>query len=166
MREHAHLPAMVGFVSDHVAKHFRANRPRLGPAVPAKLLDAPRTTAERFREHLRATSGALGQSRSGLLRSAAHAIELPWNLQVRSRKPDPFGADIMYMREDRGNIAHLIFAGRLRPPGARVKMFDKHLVDAIVDEKNLGGRNPGCASVGLSVNLGLARAHGFLLLDR
>jgi hypothetical protein len=45
MREHAHLPAMVGFVSEHVAQHFRASRPRPGPAVSVKLLDAA-TTAE------------------------------------------------------------------------------------------------------------------------
>src|SRR5207253_10459257 len=33
MREHTHLPAMVGFVRKHVAQHFRASRPRPGPAV-------------------------------------------------------------------------------------------------------------------------------------
>src|ERR1700678_3684074 len=37
MGEHAHLPAMVGFVRKHVAQHFHANRPRLAPAVPVKL---------------------------------------------------------------------------------------------------------------------------------
>jgi hypothetical protein len=58
MREHTHLPAMVGFVRKHVAQHFRANRPRRSPAVSAKLLDAAPTTAERFSEHFRAASGA------------------------------------------------------------------------------------------------------------
>src|SRR5437870_10169910 len=70
MREHTHLPAMVGFVGKHVAQHFQANRPRRSPTVSAKLLDAAPTTAERFSEHLRAASGALGQSRTGLLRRA------------------------------------------------------------------------------------------------
>src|SRR5713101_7281939 len=63
MREHAHLPAMVGFVRKHVAQHFQANRPRPSPAVSAKLCNvaaAPTTAAERFSEHLRAASGALG----------------------------------------------------------------------------------------------------------
>src|SRR5207245_9201002 len=60
--EHAHLPAMVGFMSKHVAQHFRANRPRRTPAVSATLLDAAPTTAERFSEPRRAASGALGQS--------------------------------------------------------------------------------------------------------
>jgi hypothetical protein len=43
MREHTHLPAMVGFVRKHVAQHFQANRPRPSPAVSAKLLDAAPT---------------------------------------------------------------------------------------------------------------------------
>src|SRR5712664_1315936 len=78
MREHTHLPAMVGFVRKHVAQHFHANRPRPSPAVSAKLLDTAFVliTAERFGEHLRAASGALGQSRAGLLRSAVRAVEL------------------------------------------------------------------------------------------
>jgi len=93
MREHTHLPAMVGFVRKHVAQHFRAHRPGPSPAVSQKLLDAASTAsshlpAERFREHLCAASGALGQSRTGLLRRAARAVELPGNLQVRSREPD------------------------------------------------------------------------------
>jgi hypothetical protein len=62
MREHTHLPAMVGFVRKHVAQHFETHRPRPSPAVSAKLLDAAPTAAERFREHLRAANGALGQS--------------------------------------------------------------------------------------------------------
>src|ERR1700730_1873118 len=84
MREHTHLPAMVGFVRNHVAQHFHANRPRPSPAVSAKLLDSAPTTAQRFSEHLRAASGALGQSRAGLLPRAVRAVELSWNLQVRS----------------------------------------------------------------------------------
>ena len=88
MRQHTHLPAVVGFVRKHVAQHFQANRPRPSPAVSAKLLDAAFTTAQRLSEHLRAASGALGQSRTGLLRRAVRAIELRWNLQVRSGKPE------------------------------------------------------------------------------
>src|SRR6202030_1858905 len=135
MREHTHLPAMVGFVRKHVAQHFRANWPKQSPAVSAKLLDAAPTTAERFSEHLRAASGALGQSRPSLLRCAVRAVELWWNLQVRSCKPDPLGADIVHVREDRRNGAGL--AGRFGSPGGRVKMFDKNLVYAIIGGKNL-----------------------------
>ena len=160
MREHTHLPAMVGFVRKHVAQHFRANRPRPSPAVSAKLLNAAPTTAERFSEHLRAAGGALGQSRTGLLRRAVRAVELWWNLQVRSRKPDPLAADIVHVREDRRNGADFVFAGRFGSPGGRVKMFDKNLVHAII-----GGKDLDCGSAELSVNLGLTSAHGSLLLD-
>jgi hypothetical protein len=59
MRQHTHLPAMVSFVSKHVAEHFRANRPRLRPAIPAKRLDAA-SSAERLSEHFPAASGAFG----------------------------------------------------------------------------------------------------------
>jgi hypothetical protein len=52
-REHTHLPPVVGFVRKHVAQAFH-DRPRPGPAVSAKHLDAAPTAAERFSEHLRA----------------------------------------------------------------------------------------------------------------
>src|SRR3979490_427563 len=130
MAEHTHLPAMVGFVRKHVAQHFQANRPRPSPAVSAKLLNAAPTTAERFSEHLRAASGALGQSCTGPLRGAVRAVELSRNLQVRSCKPDPLGADIVHMREDCRNGAGP--AGWFSFPGGGVKMFDKNLVHAII----------------------------------
>jgi hypothetical protein len=151
---------MVSFVRKHVAQHLRANRPRPSPAVSAKLVDAAATTAERFGEHLSAASGAIGQSRTGLLRSAVRAVELEWNLQVRSCKPDPLGADIVHVGENRRNGADFVFAGRFGPPGGRVKMLDKNLVHAIVGGKDLDG-----GSAELSVNLGLTRGHGCLLLD-
>ena len=154
MRQHAHLPAMMGFVRKHVAQHFRANRPRLGPAVSAKLLHPASTIAERFRQHLRAASRALGQSRTGLLRRAVRAVELWWNLQVRRGKPDPLAADIVHVREDRRNAADV--AGRLGFPCGRVKMSDENLIDAIV-----GGKDLDCGSAQLRVNLGLTRGHGF-----
>jgi hypothetical protein len=158
MREHTHLPAMVGFVRKHVAQHFHANRPRLRPAVSKKFLDAAPTTAERFSEHLGAASGALSQSRAGLLRRTVRAVELSWNPQVRCGKPDPLGADIVHVREDRRNAAGL--TRRFGSPGGRVKMFDKNLVDAII-----GGKDLDCGSAEWSVNSVLARGHGSLILD-
>src|SRR5437667_397642 len=65
----------------------------------------PPTTAERFSEHLHAASAALGQSRAGLLRREVRALELSWNLQVRSCQPGPLRADIVHVREDRRNGA-------------------------------------------------------------
>jgi len=153
MREHAHLPAMVGFMRKHVAQHFRANRPRPSPAVSAKLLDAAPTAAERFGQHLRAASAALGQCRTGLLRRAVGAVELSWNPQVWSCKPDPLAAHIVHVREDRRNGANL--TGRLGFPGGRVKTFDKNLVHAII-----GGKDPDCGPAELSTNLGLTCGHG------
>src|SRR3977135_4405215 len=134
MREHTHLPAMVGFVRKHVAQHFQANWPRPSPAVSAKLLDAAPTTAERFSEHLRTASGTLGQTRTGLLRRAVRAVELSWNFQVRSCKPDPLGADIVHVREDRRNGPDL--AGRFGSPCGRVKTFDKNLVHVVTSGKD------------------------------
>jgi hypothetical protein len=162
MREHAHLPAMVGFVREHVAQHFRANRPRPGPAVSVKLLDAAPTIAERFSEHLLAASGALRQRCAGLLRRAVYTVELWWNLQVRSGEPDPLGADVVHVGEDRRNGADAAgrFGWRFRFPGGGVKVFDKDLVDAIID-----GEDPDCGSAELSVNLVLTRGHGSLLPD-
>jgi len=135
MREHAHLPAMVGLVRNHVAEHFQANRPRLCPAVSVKLLHPAPVTAQRVSKHLRAAGGALGQSRTGLLRRAVRTIELWWNLQVRSGKPDPFGADIVHVGKDRGYGAGL--AGRFGFPDGRVKTLDKKLVHAVI-----GGKDP------------------------
>jgi hypothetical protein len=80
------------------------------------------------------------------------AVELSWNLQVRSCKPDPLGADIVHVREDRRNGAGL--AGRLGSPGGRIKMFDKNLVDPII-----GGKDLDCGSAELSVNLLSKRGH-------
>jgi len=98
---------------------------------------------------------------------------------MRSCKPDPLAADIVHVREDRCNSAGVVFSGvfagrfgcrRSGTPGGRVKMFDKNLVDAIVGEKDPGGKVLDCGSAELSVNLGLTidvltRGHGSLLLD-
>jgi len=164
MRKHTHLPTMVSFVRDHVTQHFHANRPRPGPSVSAKFLDAPPTTAERFSQHRLTASGTLGQSRAGLLRCAVRAVELSWNLDVRSRKPDPLAADIVHVRENRRDGASPGFARWLGSPGGWIKMLYKNLVHAII-----GGKRTGGSSAELSVNTGLTigvltRGHGSLFL--
>ena len=161
MSQHTHLPAMVGFVREHVAQHFRTNRPWPGPAVSAKPLDAG-IAAERLCQHLRATSGALGQSRAGLLRRALRAVELSWSLKVRSCKPDPFAADIVHVSEDRRDGPDLaaLFGSRSCCPGGRVKTLDEYLVDAIVNQEDLGGRAMDFGLAELSADLGLTRGHG------
>jgi hypothetical protein len=77
---------------------------------------------------------------------------------MRGGQPDPLGADIVHMRENRGYGAHV--SGRLRRPYGRVKVFDQNLVHAIVDCKSLDS-----GSTELSVNLASTRGHRFLLLD-
>src|ERR1035441_7967194 len=152
MRKHTDLSAMVSFVGQHVAQHFHAHRPRPRPAIPPKLFDA--AVAQRFRQHLRAARRALRQSHTRLLRRAVRAVELSWNLKVRSGKPHPLGAGIVHMREDRRNGARL--PGRFRFPRGRVKMFDKNLVHPLV-----GSKYPDRRPAELCLNLRLTRGHGF-----
>jgi hypothetical protein len=47
------------------------------------------------------------------------AVELWWNLQVRSCKPDPLGAHIVHVREDRRNGAGLPGGLALQAVGSR-----------------------------------------------
>jgi hypothetical protein len=157
MREHAHLPAMVGFMRKHVAEHFRAHRPRQRPAVSVKPLNAA-TTAEGFRQHLRAARGALRQSRASLLRRAVRGVELSRNLQMRGGEPDPLGAGVVNVREDRRNGTG--FPGRFRYPRGRVELLDQNLVHAII-----GGKHPDRTSAELSLDLELTSGHGSVLLD-
>lgn len=116
MRQHANLPAMMSFVGKHVAQHLDARRPGARPAVPMKLLDSTIAT-EPLLKHLGTASGTLDQCRTSLFRRAVRAIELRWNLQIRSCQPDPLAADIVYVAEDRCDIADC--TGRLRSPRGR-----------------------------------------------
>jgi hypothetical protein len=146
---------MVGFMREHVTQHFQANRPGSSPAVSLKLLDAASITKP-FSKHLCAASSAPGQCRTGLPRRTVSAVELRWNFEVRSRKPDPLGADIVHVGEDRCNGASL--AGRFGSPSLRVKVFDKKLIHAII-----GGKNPDRSSGELSLGFVLRRGHGSVL---
>jgi hypothetical protein len=86
------------------------------------------------------------------------AVELGWNLYVRSGKPDPLAADIVHVREGRRNGAD--FARRFGIPDGRIKMFDQKLVDALV-----GGKDLDRSWAELSGYLGWSFDHGSLLLD-
>jgi len=74
---------------------------------------------------------------------------------MRSCESDPLGTDIVHVREDCRYGADL--ARRLGSPGGRVKIFDKNLVQPIVDSKDLDG-----GSAEFCVRLFLARGHGYL----
>lgn len=140
MSHHAHLPAMMGLVREHIAQHLYANRPRPGPAVSAKLLDAT-IAAEGFGEHLRATRRTLAQCCARLLPGAMSAMELEWNLQMRRGKPDPLAANIVHVRKYGRDGAGAGFARGsacrwFRFPKDRVKIFDEHLVYAIAQQEH------------------------------
>lgn len=164
MRKHAHLPAMVRFMGNHVAQHFDASRPGLSPAVPEKLFDPAFTIPKCISEQFRAASSTLGQCRTGLLRRAVRAVELAWNLQVRSGQPDPLGAHIVHVGEDRRDRARVAgrFGWQFGVPGGGVEMFDQNLVHSIVGNK---GPDGGLAewTVGLVPDLNLARGQDSLL---
>src|SRR5437879_2152642 len=151
MRQHTCLPAMVGFVRKHVAQHFQPRWPGRCPSVSDKRFDPAITSAESVLQHCRATECALSQCRAGLTRCALRAIELSRNFQMRGRKPDSLAADIVHMREDRGNAANS--PRRLGCPSGWIKMFDKHLVDTVVYEKKLGGRFLNWRSTNLVIRL-------------
>ena len=89
---------------------------------------------------------------------------------MRSGKPDPLAADIVHVREDRRNGAGRHRAGRagrfgcrrFGSPGGRVKMFDEHLVHALIGGKDLDrGSAELRVNLGLTIN-GLTRSHGGL----
>ena len=122
VREHADLAAMVGFVGKHVAEHFNPNGPGGSEAVPGELFHAAATGVESFREHLEAAGGALGQSRTRLLRRAVRTVELRWNVEMRRGQPYPLAANVVHVGEDRGDSADV--AGRFGFPCGGVEVFD------------------------------------------
>jgi predicted transcriptional regulator len=77
---------------------------------------------------------------------------------MRSCKPDPLGANIVHVREDRRNGASL--AGRFGSPGVGSRCSIRTRFIAYI-----GGEDLDCGSAQLSVNLLLTRGHGSVLLD-
>jgi hypothetical protein len=134
VREHADLPAMVGFVGEHVAKHLRSGGPGFGPGVAEKLRDGARAGDEGFGEHLGAARGALGQGGSGLLKCRMGAVQLWRRPQVRRGKPDPLGPYVVHVGKDGGDGADTggWFRWRLGFPDGGVEVFDEDLVHAFV----------------------------------
>jgi hypothetical protein len=153
---------MMGFMREHVAKHFQADWPSRRQGVSAKHLDAAAGTAERFSQHLNAASGAFGQRCAGLRLRAAGAVELEWDFQMRSGEPDPLGSDVVHVGEDGHNGAGL--AGRFGFPGGGIKMLDEQLVRALVGGEDLDS-NLSEWRGSLRARLAWARGHGSRLLD-
>jgi hypothetical protein len=150
MRKHTNLPAMVRLMSNHVAKHLHANRPRLSPAISPKHLNP---TLERLSQHLPTSSRTLRQSNPRLRLRTVRTVQQRRNLQVRSRKPHPLATNIVHMRKDRRDSPNL--TRRFRNPRTRVKMLDKTLVHTIISSKH-----PNRSPIKLSVNLISTSSHG------
>jgi hypothetical protein len=150
MREHTHLAAVVGFVSEHVAEHFGADGPRRSPSVAVKFLDAAAAITafdihgtlgingvESFGENVYAAGGAFGQRFAGLLLRATRAMQLCRDFQVWGGEPDPLGTDVVHVGEDSRDAAGL--ARWLSLPGGWVEMLDEHLIHEVVGGKDLDG---------------------------
>jgi hypothetical protein len=130
MRQHAHLAAMVRIMQNHVRKHGRAPGPRLGPTIPNELPDANRPS-QGFGQHLRAAFGAFHQRGTDLTLRAAGSIKLRGQLEMRRGKPQPLPANVVHMRKDRRDGAH-VSAGRFCPPGAGMQTLDDKLIHLVV----------------------------------
>src|SRR6267154_754622 len=81
---------------------------------------------------------------------------------MRGGEAYPLRANVVHVRKNSGNRSAL--AGRLGGPSGGVKMFDQHLIHALI-----GDKDPDCDMAELSVNLltanfWLAVGHGSLLL--
>ena len=102
-----------------------------------------------------AQRAALSANPARAARRAVHTAELRWKLQVRGGEPDPLRAHIVHVGENRRNGADL--ACRFGCPDRRIKPFDKKLVHAIVNDKDLDRGSPR-----LSLNFGWTLGHGSL----
>jgi hypothetical protein len=84
MGEHAHLPAVMGVMRNHIGEHGNARRPWRGPAITHKTVDAASGSAQSFCEHLGTSSSTLGERRPRLLLRAPAAVKSRRQLEVRS----------------------------------------------------------------------------------
>ncbi len=158
MREHTHLPAMVGFVRKHVAQHFRANRPRRSPAVSAKLLDAAPTTAERFSEHLRAAAALSANPARACCGVQCARLSCGGTFRCGAVSLTHLQRTLCMCVKIAAMVRALPGGLALQAAGSRCSI--SNLVHAII-----GGKDLDCGSAELSVNLVLTRGHGSLLLD-
>ena len=123
--EQAHLPAVMGLMRDHVGHHLQPDRPSWSPAIPVEHLDAPRTKADRFFQHLRAAVGARSEARACCFARAVRPVQLRRNSKMRCCEPDPLTTDVVQMHEDRGDGTH--FPRRNLSPDGRVKLLQQDL---------------------------------------
>lgn len=135
MGQHAYLAPVMSFVRKHIGNHGGTRRPRRRPTIATELFDAAARVCESFRQHLRASLRALGESGTRLFLGATGAIELHRRLEVWGRKTQPFEANIMDVSEDGGDGASAA-ARWLFTPGLRVKTFEDELVHRVVGDES------------------------------
>jgi hypothetical protein len=158
--EHRDLAAVVGFVGQHVAEHARGQLGACGPwfcpAVAHELGDALRALpfatipfatipfsgfsifdCDDFGEHRFTSCRALGECLAGLQLRAVRAVELGGDFEMRRGEPDPLGADVVHVREDRRNGADV--AGWLGCPDRGSEMGEEELVQALVSGEDAEG---------------------------
>lgn len=136
MSQHANLSAMMRLVRNHVSTHRSSRAPRPRPAVSEKTGDAPWKTAERITDHFAAARCTLGEGRSCLLLRTSTAIQERWDLQMRSREPQPFTTNVVDVSKHRSDSS-TSFAGRLGSPGAWIQLLQQELIYAVVQRIGL-----------------------------
>ena len=106
VREHRDLPAMVGLMRKHVGEHGAASGPDLRIAVTGEFRDpALRIRGQRVGEHAETLRGAFLMRGGSLLDRAAMRVEQGRAFQVRRGIPEPRHADVVEVRENRGDGA-------------------------------------------------------------
>src|SRR5437016_340447 len=100
MREHAYLAAMMRVVGNHVGQHGCACGPRSCPAIAVKSFNPALRLAQSVCKHLATARTAFRQSGPGLLLRTASAVERRRELYMWRRKPQPFAADVVDVRDD------------------------------------------------------------------
>jgi hypothetical protein len=136
MGQHANLSAVMRLVRNHISTHGGSREPRPRPAVSEKTGHAPWRTAERITDHFAAARCTLGQGRSCLLLRTSTAIQARWDLQMRSREPQPFTTNVVDVSKN-GSDSSSSFAGRLGSPGTWIQILQQELVYAVIQRIGL-----------------------------
>ena len=148
VREHRDLAAMVGLMRKHVGKHRAASRPDLHVAVTGEFRDpAIRISGESVGEHAETLRRAFLMRGGSLLDRAAMRVEQGGAFQVRRGIPEPRDADVVEVRENRGDGATVaeLRSWRMGAPSPRVEMREKELIHRLIDGK---GFQQGVSNLG------------------
>jgi hypothetical protein len=155
MGQHTHLTAMMRIVRNHIDHHGSARRPLFRPTVAVKSFDPALGVGESACNHLGAACAALTQSSSYLFLRATGAVEWGRELKMWGRQPQPFAANIVNMRENRGDRPSLT-PGQFRAPRRRIEMLENHLIHPFIYGVTL---HQYLAKIDANVSLGSGHSH-------